>query len=250
MTEQYLTIRLIFPGRELPDQDFVTSPMITIGQLTQRITALFVSLSLITHTLLYVRPSGPIWIKFQRPGPISNTFLPGEFMIPCASLDNGTILRVVPYFILYQEDTAGENESGEENEDYEEDPWHNTTIIQHDSDTETKTYQYESYDSFSSSDSDSSLRIHQDSYIRPEYGESNAESAERQREINTGINARMHQRTRRRDQRQQRKQCVQELTLDDINPFGLYPNPIKHLFTVTVDIIFDTGACVTQLPAE
>ena len=52
MTEQYLTIRLIFPGRELPDQDFVTSPMITIGQLTQRITALFVSPSLIAHTLL------------------------------------------------------------------------------------------------------------------------------------------------------------------------------------------------------
>jgi hypothetical protein len=104
-------------------------------------------------------------------------------MIPCAFLDNGTILRVVPYFIPYQEDTEGKNESGEENEDYKEDPcWHNTTIIQHDSDTETKTYQYESYDS-SSSDSDSSLRIHQDSYIRPEYGEANAESAERQREI-------------------------------------------------------------------
>ena len=47
-----------------------------------------------------------------------------------------------------------------------------------------------------------------------------------------------------------RKQCVQELTLDDINPFGLYANPIKPLSNVTVDIIFDTGACVTQLPAE
>ena len=78
--EEYLTIQLIFPGRELPNQDFVTSPMITITQLTQRITALFDYPSLIAHTLLYVRPSGPTWIKFQRPGPISNTFLPGEFM--------------------------------------------------------------------------------------------------------------------------------------------------------------------------
>ncbi len=152
-------------------------------------------------------------------------------MIPCASLDNGTILRVVPYFIPYQEDTEGENESGE-NEDYKEDPWHNTEG-ENESGEENEDYKedpwhntYESSDS-SSPDSDSSLRIQQDSYIRPEYGESNAESAERQREINTRINARMHQRTRKRDQRQQRKQCVQELTLDDINPFGLYPNPVK-----------------------
>jgi hypothetical protein len=175
--------------------------MITIGQLTQRITALFVSPSLTTHTLLNVRTSGPTWTKFQRPGPISNRFLPGKFMIPCVSLDNGTILRVVPYFIPCQEATdfifdEGENESGEENEDYKEDPWYRTTTTTHNSDTETKTYQHESSDS-SSSDSDSSLRIHQDSYIRPEYAESNAESAERQREINTRINARMHQRTRR-----------------------------------------------------
>ncbi len=138
MNEEYLTIRLIFPGRELPNQDFVKSPiMISIDQMTQRITALFVYPSLITHILLYVRPSGPTWIQFQRPGPISNTFLPGEFMIPCASLDNGTILRVVPYFLPCQEDTdlvfdKGENDSGEEYENYKEDPWYHTTTIQHD----------------------------------------------------------------------------------------------------------------------
>jgi hypothetical protein len=151
--------------------------------MTQRITTLFAYPSLITHILLYVRPSGSTWIKFQRPGPISNTFLPGEFMIPCASLDNGTILRVVPYFLPCEEGTndKGENESGEEYED-KEDPWYHT----HDSDTDSKTYQYESPD-YSSSDSDSSLRIHQASYIRPEYGESSAEPAERQREINTRI---------------------------------------------------------------
>jgi hypothetical protein len=121
-------------------------------------------------------------------------------MIPCASLDNETILRVVPYFIPCQEDTdlvfdKGENDSGEEYEDYKESPWYHTTTIQHDSDTESKTYQYESPD-YSSSDSDSSLRIHQAFYIRPEYGESSAESAERQREINTRINARMNQKKR------------------------------------------------------
>jgi hypothetical protein len=77
MSEEHLTLRLIFPGRELPNQDFVTSPMFTIDQMTLRITALFAYPSLITHILLYVRPSGSTWIKFQRPGPISNTFLPG-----------------------------------------------------------------------------------------------------------------------------------------------------------------------------
>ena len=104
MNEEYLTIRLIFPGRELPNQDFITPPMITIDQLTQRITALFTDPSLITNILLYVRPVGPTWIPFQRPGSISNTFLHGELIIPCASLENGTNLRVVPYFIPCQED--------------------------------------------------------------------------------------------------------------------------------------------------
>ena len=222
MNEEYLTIRLIFPGRELSNQDFITPPMITIDQLTQRITALFTDPSLITNILLYVRPVGPTWIPFQRPGSISNTFLPGELIIPCASLENGTNLRVIPYFIPCQEDKEEENNSGEEYESYKEDPWYHT----HDSDEDSQTYQYENPD-YSSSDSDSSLRIHQASYIRPEYGESSAESAERQQEINTRITDRINQRTKRREQRQQRKQCVQELTLDDINPFGLYENPIK-----------------------
>jgi hypothetical protein len=134
VNEKTLTIRLVFPGRELPNQDFVTPIMATICQLTQRITALFVSPSLITNTLLYVRSSGPTWTKFHRPGPISNKFLPGEFMIPCAYLEQGTILRVVPYFIPCQEEQSsknddsdeGEFELGEEDEEYKEDPWYYT----------------------------------------------------------------------------------------------------------------------------
>jgi hypothetical protein len=142
--EETLTIHLVFPGRELPNQDFVTPIMATIRQLTQRITALFVSPSLITHTLLYVRPTGPTWTKFNRPGPISNTFLPGDFMIPCASLQQGTILRVVPYFRPYQEDNKdnsddGENESGKGDEEHKEDPWYHNN---NKSDEETKTHQF------------------------------------------------------------------------------------------------------------
>jgi hypothetical protein len=43
---------------------------------------------------------------------------------------------------------------------------------------------------------------------------------------------------------------VQELTLEDINPHGLYANPIKPLASSKVDIIFNTGASVSQKPAE
>jgi hypothetical protein len=43
---------------------------------------------------------------------------------------------------------------------------------------------------------------------------------------------------------------VQELTLEDINPHGFYANLIKPLALSKVDIIFDTGASVSQLPAE
>jgi hypothetical protein len=38
--EETLTIRLVFPGHELPNQDFVTPIMATIRQLKQRIKAL------------------------------------------------------------------------------------------------------------------------------------------------------------------------------------------------------------------
>jgi hypothetical protein len=105
-----------------------------------------------------------------------------------------------------------------------------------------------------SSTSESSLAIHQRSYIRPECGESSAESAERHREIDTRVNENMRHRLQRRAKTNsnnlQRRQYVQELTLDDINPHGLYANPVKPLSNVSVDIIFDTGACVNQLPAE
>ncbi len=43
---------------------------------------------------------------------------------------------------------------------------------------------------------------------------------------------------------------MQELTLEDINPHGFYANLIKPLALSKVDIIFDTGASVSQLPAE
>ncbi len=68
---------------------------------TEECLSKFVSPSLITNTLLYVRTSGPTWTKLHRSGPISNRFLLWEFMIPCAYLEQeqGTILRVVPYFI-------------------------------------------------------------------------------------------------------------------------------------------------------
>ncbi len=131
-------------------------------------------------------------------------------MIPCAYLEHGTILRVVPYFIPCQGDDK--NESTTRN-----------------SDAETKTYQYESSDSTSSA-SDSSLMIHQQSYIRPEYGESSAESAARHEEIDTRVRKRTAK--RKRNRRNKRQQNVQELALEDINPHGLYANPIKPVAPV------------------
>jgi hypothetical protein len=245
VNEETLTIRLVFQGRELPNQDFVTPITATIRQLKQRINALFVSPSLITTTLLYVRPSGPTWTKFNRPGPINNDFLPGEFMIPCASLQQGTILRVGPYFLTYNEDNKKndsdeeDNASDEKDEEYKEDPRYYNHNNHNKSDEETKIYQF--YDQHGTSDSTSSdsnysLKIHQRSYIRPEYGESSAESATRQEEIASQV--------------RKRKQNVQELTLEDINSHGLYANPIKPLAPSKVDTILDTDMSVTQLPAE
>jgi hypothetical protein len=133
-------------------------------------------------------------------------------MIPCAYLEHGTILRVVPYFLTCQEDSKknhdegendeGENESGEENVEYKEDPWYYPNNTKSNSDTETQTYHYGSSDSTSSA-SDSSLKIHQKSYIRPEYDESSAESAARQEEINTRVRQRTAKRKRNKRNKQQ-----------------------------------------------
>ena len=149
------------------------------------------------------------------------------------------------------ESDEGNNKSDTSDEEYKEDPWYYDNITHTKSDEETKTYQF--YEEHGTSDStsshsDSSLTIQQRSYIRPEYGESNAESAARQEEIDSRI--RQRQAKRKRHRRNQRKQHVQELTLEDINPHGLYANPIKPLAPSKVDIIFDTGASVSQLPAE
>ncbi len=141
--------------------------MATIRQLKQGINALFLPPSLITTTRLYVRPSGSTWTTFNRPGPISNDFLPGKFVIPCASLKQEAILRVIPYSLS----CSGDNKK---DDSYEGD---------NKSDEETKTYQfYEEHGTSdsTSSNSDSSLMTHQRSYIRPEYGESSAKSAARQ----------------------------------------------------------------------
>ena len=125
VNDDTLTIRLVFPGRELPTQDFVTPITATVRQLTKRINALFISPSLITTALLYIRPSGSTWTRFNRPGPISNDFLPGEFLIPCASLQQGTILRVVPYFLTCNEENKkNDSEEGDNasNDEHKEDP--------------------------------------------------------------------------------------------------------------------------------
>jgi hypothetical protein len=222
--EETLTIRLVFPGHELPNQDLVTPIMATIRQLKQQINALLVPSSsnhpandhFITNTRQYVRPFGSTWTTFNRPGPISV----GETVVPCASLKPGTILRVVPFFLPYSEDNKNDESDEEDNKSDE-------ARITHQFYNEHGTY-----DSTSST-SDSSLTIHQRAYIRPEYGESNAESAARQEEIDSRI--RQRQAKRKRHRRHQRKQHVQELTLEDINPHGLYANPIKPLVTEMVN---------------
>ena len=44
------------------------------------------------------------------------------------------------------------------------------------------------------------------------------------------------------------KQLVQTVTLEDLNPHGLYPNPTRPLSSQPIPVIYDTGASTTMLP--
>ncbi len=44
------------------------------------------------------------------------------------------------------------------------------------------------------------------------------------------------------------QQLVQTLTLDDLNPHGLYPNPDKPLPPQAITVLYDSGASITMLP--
>ncbi len=108
-------------------------------------------------------------------------------------------------------------------------------------------------------------------YIPPDIDESNAESVAREEEIQRRIVTRKQktlpgrsrpppkQRQRVRDTRlnlqeretndnQQMKQLVQTITLGDLNPHGLYPNPDKTLPLQEITVLYDSGASITMLP--
>jgi hypothetical protein len=44
------------------------------------------------------------------------------------------------------------------------------------------------------------------------------------------------------------KQLVQTITLDELNPHGLYPNPDKPLTPQDITVLYDSGASITMLP--
>jgi hypothetical protein len=71
------------------------------------------------------------------------------------------------------------------------------------------------------SSSENSVDAFHHCYIPPEPNESNAESVQREEEINERIRL-------RKLKRKQYKQNVQIITLDDLNPHGLYPLTMIH----------------------
>jgi hypothetical protein len=99
-------------------------------------------------------------------------------------------------------------------------------------------------------------------YIPPDIDESNAESVAREEEIQKRIQTRKHknasessntpptqrQRVHETQHIEQRKQLVQTITLDDLNPHGLYPNPDKPLTPQDITVLYDSGASITMLP--
>ena len=50
------------------------------------------------------------------------------------------------------------------------------------------------------------------------------------------------------DKGKEMKQLVQTITLDDLNPHGLYPNPDKPLSPQNITVLYDSGASITMLP--
>ena len=45
-------------------------------------------------------------------------------------------------------------------------------------------------------------------------------------------------------------QCVQTLTIDDINPHDLYPHQDQPISKQPIDLLYDTGASITMLPLD
>ena len=85
--------------------------------------------------------------------------------------------------------------------------------------------------------------------------ESSAESVDRQNEIQQRIKKRKLRRDQKRIRREQRqsqnlKQSVLHLTEDDVNPHELYDTPIQPLPREPIEIIYDSGASITMLPAD
>jgi hypothetical protein len=110
--------------------------------------------------------------------------------------------------------------------------------------------------------SDESITTYFKCYIPPEIDESNAESVAREEEIQRRIRTRKHkntpersrtpptqrQRVRETNHKGKIKQLVQTITLDDLNPHGLYPNPDKTLTPQDINVLYDSGASITMLP--
>jgi hypothetical protein len=127
------------------------------------------------------------------------------------------------------------------------------------------------------SDSDSSTTIERRAFQMGEPCESNAESAERHREIERNVDKKKKRRDKRRRKLQKRLQMLLEqqlmddsdkekessstatqtlkqsaitLAMEDINPHELYPNQDKPLRTQPIELLYDTGASITMLPLD
>ena len=50
--------------------------------------------------------------------------------------------------------------------------------------------------------------------------------------------------------KQHHTQCPLTLTLDDLNPHALYPNPVRPLGPQPLDVLYDSGASVTMFPLD
>jgi hypothetical protein len=134
--------------------------------------------------------------------------------------------------------------------------------------------------------SNNSIDDYHHCFIRPEPSASNAESAQREEEINENIRLRKLKRKQTKEalpdtprssptQRQEAReevdlslsvnpdeillqhqdnnvmviqQNVQTITLDDLNPHGLYPHHDNPLPAQLITVIYDSGASITMLP--
>ena len=111
--------------------------------------------------------------------------------------------------------------------------------------------------------SEDSLTTYFKCYIPPDIDESNAESVAREDEIQRRIRTRKHKnppdeprtpptqrkKVHKTNHNAKIKQLVQTITLDDLNPHGLfYPNPDKTLTPQDITVLYDSGASITMLP--